>query len=633
MERRLWEIIDLLSENEYKTSSNLGEILGVSEKTIRTRIKELNEQIMIHGAEVYSKPRYGYCLKINYQGEWIDYLNRRGEEKTKIPTDSQDRIYYLLAVLLFRKDYIKIEELCSFLYVSTKTLSIELKKVEFILKNFYIELERKPYHGIRAKGEEFHMRICILHNQLLHANSFFEMRKEKEKVTALIGEILLGLSKEYGIRFSEVAFQNTILYIYISISRMKKGFYIQQVNMEETESEKKEFQVAEQVLKKLQEVENFDITKEEIYYASIYIAGKRFMGSDINTKPNFVISEKTDRLVSNILNELFLTYNVDLRDNLNLRMMLNQHLIPMEIRLKYNIPIENIILDELKEKYFFSFIMAQQASALLEKEFEKMIPVDEIACIALYFALAMEEKKTNAKKKNNILLVCVSGKASSQMLMYRFRQEFGEYVNNIKVCGMYDFEQCDLSEIDYIFSTVPIYHKVSVPIMEIKEFLEGSDIMEVRRFLQLGDFNFLNDFYKEKYFFTDIDKSTKEEVIQEMCNKLKEITHIPKGFEASILKREEFGPTDFGNLVAIPHPCQIMTKETIVAVAVLKKEILWSNHKVRVVVLTSLSAEKTENTQKFYDVTTKFLVNRPVVLKLLESPDFGYFMSLLCETG
>lgn len=631
MERRLWKIIDLLSENEFRTSSNLGENLGVSEKTIRTRIKEINKQIMIHGAEVYSKPRYGYCLNINNQGEWIDYLNHRGEEKTKVPTDSTERIYYLLAVFLFRKDFIKIEELCSFLYVSTKTLSIELKKVEFILKNFHIELERKPYYGIRAVGEEFHMRICILHNQLLHTSSFFEVRKEKEKVTAFIGEILLELSKKYGIRFSEFAFQNTILYIYISISRMKKGFYIQQVNMEQNESEKKEYQVAKQIFKKLQEVESFNIAKEEIYYAGIYIAGKRFMGSDINTKPNFVISEKTDRLVTNILNELFFTYNVDLRDNLNLRMMLNQHLIPMEIRLKYNIPIETVILEEVKEKYFFSFVMAQQASAILEEAFKKPMPVDEIACIALYIALAMEEKKTTTKKKNNILLVCVSGKASSQMLMYRFRQEFGEYVNDIKICGMFDFEQCDLSEIDYIFSTVPIYHKVSVPIMEIKEFLEGSDIMEVRRFLQLGDFNFLQDFYKEKYFFTNIDKSTKEEVIHEICNRLKKITEIPKDFEASVLKREEFGSTDFGNLVAIPHPCQIMTKETIIAVAILKNEILWSSHRVKVVILTSLSTEKTENTQKFYDVTTKFLVNRSSVLKLLDTPDFGYFMSLLCE--
>jgi hypothetical protein len=33
MDRRLWEIIDVLSESEFKTSTSLGEVLGASEKT------------------------------------------------------------------------------------------------------------------------------------------------------------------------------------------------------------------------------------------------------------------------------------------------------------------------------------------------------------------------------------------------------------------------------------------------------------------------------------------------------------------------------------------------------------------------------------------------------------------------
>ena len=633
MDRRLWEIIDVISESEFKTSSNLGDVLGVSEKTIRTRIKELNDLITIHGAEVYSKPRYGYYFRIYNSREWIDFLQSRVGDEIKTPVDSKERIDYLLAVFLCRQDYIKIEELSDFLYVSTKTISNELKKVEYILKRFYIELERKPYYGIRTVGKEFHIRICILHNQIVNANLFFGIRKEKEEVTALIGKTLLILSKEYGVKFPETAFQNTILYIYISISRMKKGFYIPQETFIIEESEKKEYQFAERVYLKIQEVEKFNITKEEIYYTGIYIAGKRFIGNEINIETNFVIPTKTDKLVTKILDEVYYTYHVDLYDNLNLRMRLNQHLIPMEIRLKYNIPIEHTMPDNVKENYFFPYTMAQQASIILEEAYGKKISEDEIACIALYLALAIEEKKTAHKRKNNILLVCISGSASSQMLMYRFRQEFGDYINLIKVCGMYDFEQSDLSDIDFIISTVPIYQKVPIPIMEIKDFLEGNEIMAVRRFLQVGDLHFLKNFYQSKYFFTDIRKTTKEEIIHEMCNRIKKVTELPDNFEDSVMKREGFGPTDFGNLVAIPHPCQIMTKETIVAVAVLKEETLWSSHTVRVIILTSLSEKKTEDTQKFYDITAKFLMDKEAISKLLISPDFDSFISLLCEVG
>ena len=65
MNRRLWEIVEELSEKDYRTSVSLGEKLGISEKTVRNRINELNSEISGHGAQVLSRPRYGYCLEIS----------------------------------------------------------------------------------------------------------------------------------------------------------------------------------------------------------------------------------------------------------------------------------------------------------------------------------------------------------------------------------------------------------------------------------------------------------------------------------------------------------------------------------------------------------------------------------------
>ena len=146
---------------------------------------------------------------------------------------------------------------------------------------------------------------------------------------------------------------------------------------------------------------------------------------------------------------------------------------------------------------------------------------NETACLAVYFELAMEEEKSKQKKKKNILLVCVSGKASSRMLIYRFRQEFKDYIESLHVCGMYDFDTYDLKDIDFIFSTVPIYKKVSVPIMEIHDFLEAGEIMEVRHLLQVGEFDFLDKYYKKKYFFSDMEAETKEEVIHKLCREIR----------------------------------------------------------------------------------------------------------------
>lgn len=303
-------------------------------------------------------------------------------------------------------------------------------------------------------------------------------------------------------------------------------------------------------------------------------------------------------------------------------MMLNQHMIPLGIRMKYGIPIEDWQMYQIRDKYVFAYTMAQQAASIISEEFGKEMSDNETACLAVYFELAMEEEKSKQKKKKNILLVCVSGKASSRMLIYRFRQEFRDYIESLHVCGMYDFDTYDLTDIDFIFSTVPIYKKVSVPIMEIHDFLEAGEIMEVRHLLQVGEFDFLDQYYKRKYFFAGIEAETKEEVIHKLCSEIRKVTELPDDFEESVFLRESFGPTDFGNLAAIPHPCRMMTKETIVAVAVLPKELLWSTQKVQVVVLTALSEEETDDVRKFYDVTASFLMNRDAVQSLIAEPTY-----------
>lgn len=626
MDYRYWNIIDTLSETEYKTAQEIGDTLGLSEKTVRTRMRELNEHLMPYQTEVVSKPRYGYCLQIHDQARWMEFKQGRYEADQSVPVDSSERVEYLLAVFLNRKDYIKLEELSEFLYVSTKTLTNELKRVEYILSHFDIRLSRKPYYGLRAEGPEFSKRCCILHNFWLSQKPFWELKRKQEDMAVQIADILLRLTGEYRIKFAEATFQNTVYYIYLAISRMKKGIFITETAENKfPEIAEKENRLAEQLYQELA-VPDLNIPQIEIDYTGIYIAGKRIIG---NEPGNMFVSERIDHLVSRILEEIYLGYGVDLRYDLNLRIMLIQHLIPMEIRLKFGIPVENVMAEEAREKYVLAYSMAQLAVAVLSEAFGKAASENEISCIAMYFAMALEEKKTLDKKKNNILLVCVSGNASSRMLMYKFQKEFSEYINSLQICSMYEFDQIDLKNIDFIFTTVPICGKITVPVMEIHDFLEGNDIMSVRHFLQVGDMNFLNRYYRKELFFADLPGNTKEEVIDELCRRMAEVTTLPDGFADSVRQRESFGPTDFGNLAAIPHPCRIMTKENLVAIAVLQKEIRWTTHQVQVVILTSLSSENDDEVQKFYDITSEFLSDKHAVRNLIAEPTFANFEKMI----
>ena len=95
------------------------------------------------------------------------------------------------------------------------------------------------------------------------------------------------------------------------------------------------------------------------------------------------------------------------------------------------------------------------------------------------------------------------------------------------------------------------------------------------------------------------------------------------------MKRESLSETDFGNLVAIPHPFEIVTDETFVFVAILEKPIIWYKNNVQVVFLVSISNKKDDNLQKFYQYTVDFLLNEKNVIKLIENRSFENLMYLL----
>ncbi|MDE6998351.1 MAG: PTS sugar transporter subunit IIA [Oscillospiraceae bacterium] len=228
-------------------------------------------------------------------------------------------------------------------------------------------------------------------------------------------------------------------------------------------------------------------------------------------------------------------------------------------------------------------------------------------------------------------MVCITGKSSSQFLVFRFRNEFGVYINRLEICSLYEFEQYDLSDIDYVFTTVPIQTSREVSIYEISNFLDDSDVPRVRRQLASGDVNFLKKFYRQELFFPHVHGENRQEIIQELCRLIQQNYPLPEGFYESVWKRELMGSTDFGNGVAIPHPENCLVQENIACVGILDKPVLWSRNKVQVVVLTAIYESTSAQTQKFYQLTSALLSDSTRIRRIVSRRSYPHFMKLLLE--
>ena len=124
------QLLAKLSETEYHTAEEIAASCGIGEKTVRKRLRELNDSLKSYGAEIISKQHYGYLLDV-YDREAYNQFLLYTSSQEQIPTTSEERVLYILALLLNHEDYIKLENIGEFLYVSRNTVTADLKKVEY----------------------------------------------------------------------------------------------------------------------------------------------------------------------------------------------------------------------------------------------------------------------------------------------------------------------------------------------------------------------------------------------------------------------------------------------------------------------------------------------------------------------
>ncbi|MBP6125503.1 MAG: transcription antiterminator [Leptotrichiaceae bacterium] len=627
MNNRMKELVELISINKYKTAEELSKKLNVSTKTVRTEIKNLNSLLIKSGAEIVSKSGYGYILKINNKELFskFDFPNK----KNIIPDTSKSRIQYIIEYLINIKEYVKVEDLSKILFTSPKTLAKDIKEAEKILNSYNIKLERKPYYGIKLKGEEFDIRLCIADYVEKKTNGIEHIKIVDKNELKKIATIIMETLKKENFNISDVAFQNLIIHIQIALKRIENNCYVpvEEKKLREYISEK-EFQIAKKCTYNLEKIFKIKFPESEIGYIAIHLAGKKIFKENKIDEKNFIIDQEISNIVNEMLKKMYDAFKFDFSKDLELRIALAQHLMPLRIRVRFDMKMKNPMLDKIKERFSLAYAMAKYASTTFYEYYNKNLSEDEVGYIALNLALALERQRKDINKKT-VLLVCSSGKGSAELLAYTYKEAFGEYIEELITCSVYDLESMDFSKIDYVFTTVPINIKVPIPIQEVEYFLEESNIRDIKKIFTVEEKDNFLKYYDNDLFLSNICLKTKEEILKYMVNHIKKYKIIPNNFLSSIKKREKLGITEFGNKIAMPHPDKTLTEESFVCVGILENPIIWEKKEVQVVFLVSVSKKTDKKLKYFYKVTAKFLLNKKNIEKLIKSRKYEDLILML----
>ncbi|MEG1461828.1 MAG: BglG family transcription antiterminator [Anaerorhabdus sp.] len=619
---------ELLTSGVPLTSAQLALICGVSSKSIRRYLVDLKGICKEHGANILMKPSFGTIIEIQDEQKFNTFLQTERAIK-KIPNTPEERMDYLMQLLLYNCDFIKVSDIADDLFISTSRLGMDLKNLRKILSKHRLEIINKPNYGIRIQGNERDRRMCMA-NYFMNAQTLDEVPSEEtlDNYHIMINHVITKVLVKKNIHMSDIALQSLAIHLLIAIERIKTGNIIQLTS--ETIDKlisKGEYQIAISLQDAIVQTFKITLPKSEICYLTQHLLGKKHFESN-SSEFNVVVNEEVTVLVNIILRSIFDQTRIDFYNDVDLKMNLVLHMIPFLERVRNNMMIHNPIIDDIKEKYSFAYELASIGLSAVCNRLKAKIIEDEISFFALHFILALERKRAEAPP-SNILIICSTGKATSQLLAYQIKKKFQGLVNTICIIEAHRLDHMNLESFDLIFSTIPIYKEYHVPIHQIHNLLEDKDFDLIDNCLKKENQSFhISDLLKEQLFFDNISALNKEDALQCLIKKVSKQVPIPDDFYTYVLEREAFASTELPNLVAIPHPNKSITNSTFIAVGILRKPILWTTKQVQIIFLISIKPNSKQDLRGFYEGLVEFISKEKNTSELLHNPSYQTMLQL-----
>jgi lichenan operon transcriptional antiterminator len=628
----------LLMESESIKGEELAQMIGVSTRTIRSDLKALNEYLESVGASVLST-RNGYQLNIFDEESFSEFRNQLGDYGSTgltVPQENEERVNYLIQKLLMTNEYVKAEDLADELFISKSSLTKILREVKERLRSYDLSLTIRPNYGLIVMGEELQRRACIsdyfFHRSgekpLLDCASFLHAHFSANEIE-IIEDIVSKVLSTAAIAITDQGFENVIIHLLVSVKRIQMGMEIQELHLPSDKIRtSEEFQIINQLIACISTLFNIDFSEGEKLYLTIHLIGNR-SSSDGWV---FLDEEKAKGLITEMLDHVYQEMGVDVRGDQELQNNLKVHLFQAVTRLLLGLRVKNPLIQDILTHFPLAFEAAVTAVSVLEKEFNLNINKDETGYIAIHLQTAIE-RKNGTRDPKRCIIVCGTGKGSALLLKFKIRDFFGSLIEVVDTIGYYEWKKYPLPKnIDFIISTISADLGSSIPVIVVNHILGAPDFERIQKtFFHNNNLPQLGSILKRELLFLQSTLSTREEVIAFLSSKIVERGLADNQFEQEVRKREDFSPTAYGNLVAIPHPLKNVSTQTFVSFCTLKKPIIWGTESVQLVCLFSVKQNNKEDLQHLYDFLYGVLNDRDKVNKLVQAGTTEVFLEKLKE--
>ena len=645
------------NQNRFITGKELGLLLNVTDRTIRTDIMRIEPIIINHGSSFEKKAGHGYKLFIMNKSKFNDFLDKYiiNFESSSKSLDVKERQEYLMKELLF-KNYCDIDKISEQNYISESTTYKDLNELKIILKKYDLHLDIKK-KKVLLSGNEINKRRLImdtyfgknyqdnLKNYMSHFINFEDISYEELVI------IVLDETRESGISITDIILKNIVLHLLLSIKRVKEGFEIQ-TDIQNTEHiiNTKEFIVSNNIFKRIEKIMSIEFPYKEYLYLTIHFVTKG------NQK--YIKKENLEFEVNEMIELLTEELSISLESDQQLYEGLLLHIEAMIQRNEQGIQLRNPLTEDIKKEHRDIFDTTKKTMCNMEYFKEMKISDDEIAYLCLHILASIEKIKSNKKIKT--LIICATGYGSAQLIKNRVSNELGNQLLVVDVKGYYELESSDIDSVDLIISTVDVStFFVQTPIVQVSVFLNELDVKHIKQKIESilqekslnqyvdketivtkktigNDVVSFTDYISKDNFLIFTSGETKEEVIDRLLDNMSydEEENYKNKMQTQLELRENMGGIIFSDHIAVPHPVIPIGNKLKVGIGIIKEGLYWNEEFNNINFVFLLSTSKKENrdvikiTKKIIKLGEEFQIQRNMLIETNYQKFYKLFLEL-----
>ncbi len=617
----------LLESNGPTTSRNLSQMIGISARSVKTHISQINEEA---GATVINSGNQGYMINRNIAQSLLK------KNETDIPQNFDERRNYIIREFLLKHiSSLEIEELCNKICVSEATLRADIARMNRLYEGYKICFRFRK-DDLLIEGPERSLRKMYSLNLLDNVeSSYFDYDLLENEFPDFdihyIVRVVRKTFQKHNYFINEFALFNLTLHIAVIIDRLKKKNYVQP--LEDVKMTEEEKELICEICEQLEEEYNVVFTRGE--QTEIYILFK----SNANP-PTTDEYEKLRELVGNEISDDALSLIEDIRNRYYVDLSNPTFTVPFALHLKNLIfrakngsSIYNPMSASIIQSQPIVFDIALFVAMKLMEEYDIEINEGEICFLALHIGGEIERQKHTSQRIKTVLLCPTYMDLSSQL----YNKLLLLYSNEINIVSVVQ-QPSEIGSMSYdlLISTLRTESGKAVSVV-ISPFLSQNDktnisdaIETARNRITAGMLkkHFDDCFEEELFFYKPSQVKSRDKAIRMLAENLMRIGYVRDNFYDNVMKREKAAATVFG-YVAVPHSVEMDALKTSVSVLIDPSGIGWGEKTVNVVLMMSIQAHDHAEFTQLYEALIAVFSNEEYIHMICNCRTFKEYKSTL----